>query len=92
MSTDTNKAVLALSTIALVPTFYGAILPNLADVRSMADDRGHLAASEQYAAVVTGAVVLGAAAVTRSPEVAFAGLIALVAFSAAYHRARLVAP
>lgn len=89
---DRATAALALSTVALVPAFYSAALPTLADTRGQADDRGHLEAAERYAAMVTGSVVLGVAAVTRSPEVALAGIVAVIGFSAAYAQARKAHP
>lgn len=81
---DSGKAALALSTVALVPSIYGLALPNLAETRAQPDDDGHLSAGEKYAALIAGGIVLGVAGVTRSPEVAAAGLVAVVAFSAAY--------
>lgn len=81
---DKATAALALSVVGLVPAVYAVALPNLAETRAQADDRGHLAAGERYAAVVAGAVVLGVAGATRSPEAALAGLVAVVGFSAAY--------
>lgn len=81
---DSGKAALALSTAALVPSIYGLALPSMAETRAQPDDDGHLAAGEKYAAVIAGAVVLGVAGATRSPEAALAGLIAVVAFASAY--------
>lgn len=89
---DASRTALALSTVALVPSIYGVVLPAMADVRGQADDRGHIAASEQYAALLAGAVVLGVAGATRSPEAALAGIVAVIGFAAAYHRARCVQP
>lgn len=89
---DRASAALALSTVALVPAIYAASLPNLTDTRAQADDRGHLEAAERYAAGVAAAVVLGVAGVTRSPEAALAGLVAVVGFAAAYNRARRAEP
>ena len=83
--TDRGTIALALSTVALVPTIYGVVMPTMAETRAQADDHGHLARGEQYAAVIAGAVVLGVAGAARSPEAALAGLVAVVAFSAAFH-------
>lgn len=92
MSESTARTALVLSTVALVPAIYSAVLPKMSDVRAQADDRGHLAAGERYAALTAGAVVLGVAAVTRSPEAAFVGVVAVVAFAVAYHHAVTAAP
>lgn len=89
---DSGRAALALSTVALVPAIYGAVLPAMADARAQADDRGHLAAGEKYAALLTGAVVLGVAGATRSPEAAAAGIVAVIGFAAAYHFAVTAEP
>lgn len=89
---DRATAALAISTASLVVGVYGASLPPLAEARSQADDRGHLAACEKYAAVVAGALVLGVAGATRSPEAAIVGLVALIGFSAAYRAAVASAP
>lgn len=90
--TDRASAALALSTAAIVPAIFAAALPNIADVRSQHDERGHLAAAEQYAALVSAAVVLGIAGVTRSPEAALAGIVAVIGFSSAYAHARKATP
>lgn len=92
MSVDRATAALTISTAALVPAIYAAALPTLADTRARADDRGHVAAAERYAALIAGSVVLGVAGVTRSPEVAVVGLVAVVAWAAAYDVARRVEP
>lgn len=92
MTVERATAALALSTVALVPSIYGAALPAMSEVRGQADDRGHLAAAEQYAALVAGATVLGISAVTGSPEVAVVGVVAVVAFASAYRVARRAEP
>lgn len=84
---DHSSAALAVSTAALVVGVYSASLPTLAEARGVADDRGHLAASEKYAAVVAGAVVLGVAGVTRSPSAAVVGLVAVLGLASAYRYA-----
>lgn len=89
---DKSSAALAIATASLVPAVYAVAMPNLADVRAQADDRGHLAAGERYAALVAGAVVLGVAGATRSAEAALAGLVAVVGFSAAYRKATQAQP
>lgn len=89
---DRSTVALALATVALVPAIYSAALPNLADVRGQADDRGHMSAACNYATVVAGAVVLGVAGVTKSPQAAAAGLVAVVGFAAAYSMARRATP
>ena len=89
---DRATAALVVSTAALVPAVYAVSLPNLAETRAQADDRGHLAASEHYAAGIAAAVVLGVAGVARSPEVALVGLVAVVAWAAAYDHARRATP
>lgn len=89
---DSGRTALALSTVALVPAIYGAVLPKMVDARAQADDRGHLAAGEKYAALLTGAVVLGVAGATRSPEAAAAGIVAVIGFAAAYHFAVVAQP
>lgn len=89
---DKANAALALSVVGLVPAVYGIALPSLADTRGQADDRGHLLASERYAAAVSAAVVLGVAGATRSPAAALAGVIAVVGFAAAYRFATQAQP
>lgn len=84
---DTAGAALAVSTAGLVVGVYGASLPRLSDTRAQHDDAGHLARSQQYAAGVSVAVVLGLAAVTRSAEVAVVGCVAALAMAAAYRAA-----
>ena len=89
---DRSDAALALSVAALVPSIYSLSLPTLTDTRGQADDRGHIAAGEKYAACVAGAVVLGVAGVTRSATAAVAGLVAVVGLSAAYRFANRAQP
>lgn len=89
---DRNDAALAMSTVALVPTVYGAIMPTLADTRANPDVRGHLAHTEVVAAGIAGGLVLGMAAVTRSAAVAGVGLVAVGAMAYAYSSARSAAP
>lgn len=89
---DKSTAALSLAVVGLVPAVYSVALPSLADTRGQADDRGHLTAAEQYAALVSGAVVLGVAGATRSPAAALAGLVAVVGFAAAYRRATRAQP
>lgn len=81
---DQSQAALAVATAGLVVGVYGAALPTMAEARSQADDRGHMAAAEKYAALVSVALVLGVAGACRSPEAAAAGVLAVVGFSAAY--------
>lgn len=92
MSDTTARTALALSVVSIVPAIYGAVLPAMSEARAQADDRGHLAAGERYAALTAGAVVLGVAAVTRSPEAALIGTIAVLAFAVAYHSAVAATP
>ena len=89
---DSGRTALALSTVALVPAIYSSVLPKMTEAREQPDARGHLAAGEKYAALVTGAVVLGVAGACRSPEAAVAGLVAVVGFAAAYHFAIIAQP
>lgn len=89
---DKGNAALALSTAALVPSIYALALPNMAETRARHDDDGHLEAGERYAAIIAGAVVLGVAGATRSPEAGLAGLVAVVAFAAAYRVSVRTAP
>lgn len=89
---DNNNAALAVATVALVPAIFGAALPPMSEVRGVADDRGHLAAAEQYAVLCSAAVVLGLAGVTRSGTVALVGTAAVVGFAAAYRLARVAEP
>lgn len=89
---DRSTAALAVATVALVPSIYSAALPTMAEVRAQADDRGHIAAAETYAAMVSAAVVLAIAGLTRSPEAAGVGLVAVVAFAGAYTSARRCNP
>lgn len=84
----TDNAAIGLSTAALVVSLYGASLPKLDEVRSHDDVHGHVAACEAYAAAVGAGVVVVAAVVTRSPEVALIGLTAVIGLSAAYAYAR----
>lgn len=92
MSDSKAAAALAVSVVAVVPSIYAAALPPLSETRGQADDRGHLVAAERYAAILSAAVVLGIAGVTRSPEAAAVGLVAVVGFSAAYRRANRATP
>lgn len=92
MSDTTPSAALAMATVAVVPAIYGAALPPMSEARGQADDRGHLAAAERYAAALSAAVVLGVAGVTRSPAAAVVGLVAVVGFSAAYRNAVQATP
>lgn len=85
--TDKASAALAVSTVGLVIGVYSSALPTLADARGQHDDRGHLAAGERYAALVSVAVVLGVAGACRAPEAAVAGVIAVIGLSAAYRNA-----
>jgi hypothetical protein len=89
---DAGKTALALSTVAVVPSIYGVVMPSMTETRATADDRGHLSAGEKYAALVAGAVVLGVAGAARSPEAALAGTVAVIGFAAAYHFAVLATP
>lgn len=84
---DRASAALAISTASLVVGVYGASLPTIADARAQGDDRGHLQASERYAAVVASAVVLGVAGATRSAEAAVVGLVAVIGLASAYRYA-----
>lgn len=90
--TDRATAALAVSTAGLVIGVYGASLPTITEARGQADDRGHLSAGERYAAVVASALVLGVAGITRSPEAALVGLVAVVGLSCAYHQAVTAQP
>lgn len=89
---DRATVALSVSTAGLVVAVYSAAMPTLADTRGQTDDRGHLRACEQYAAIVAGAVVLTVAAATRSPEAAAIGLVAVVGMSAVYHNAIRATP
>lgn len=89
---DKSTAALALAVVGLVPAVYAVALPSMADCRAQVDDRGHMAAGERYAAVVSAAVVLGVAGATRSAEAAAAGLVAVIGFSAAYRYATRAHP
>jgi ABC-type spermidine/putrescine transport system permease subunit I len=89
---DKSTAALALATVGLVPAVYAVAMPPMADCRAQADDRGHLAAGERYAAIVSGAVVLGVAGATRSPAAALAGLVAVIGFASAYRYATRAQP
>lgn len=84
-----TSAALALSTVALVPTVFGSVLPPLAVVHDEPDASG-----TQRRAVITATgtaafVVIAAAAITKSPAVLAAGGLAVVAYSCLYHRAAL---
>ncbi len=92
MAVDRSTAALAIATAGLVPAIYGAALPTVADTRAQVDDRGHIRAAQHQATIIAGAVVLGVAGVTGSPEVALVGLVAVVAWAATYDTARRVAP
>lgn len=89
---DTSNAALAVATVGLVPAIFGAALPPMSEVRGIADDRGHVAAAEQYAVLVSSAVVLGLAGVTRSPAVAIVGMVSVIGFASAYKLARITDP
>lgn len=82
---DSGDVALALSTVAIVPSIYGIVMPSMTEVRGQADDDGNLSRGEQYAAVISVAVVLGVAGAARSPQAALAGMVAVVAFAAAFH-------
>lgn len=85
---DRQTTALALSTVALVPTIYGACLPPISNVRGTNDDAGHIAVTEKYAVVTASTVVLGIGLVTRTPEVIMVGGLAVIAFHLAYTNAR----
>lgn len=89
---DKSTAALAMAVVGLVPAVYSVALPSMADCRAQHDERGHLEAGEKYAAIVACAVVLGVAGATRSPEVALAGLVAVIGFSSAYRYATRANP
>lgn len=89
---DKSGAALAVATAGLVVGVYGASLPRLSDTRAQHDDAGHLARSQQYAATVSVAVVLGVAAVARSAEVAVVGVAAVLGMAVAYKAATEFAP
>jgi len=89
---DKQTAALAISTIALVPSIYGAVLPPVASVRKSADVDGHLAASERYALVTAVLVVASIGVITQTPEVLMIGGIGVLAFHVAYSNARAVTP
>lgn len=89
---DNNRAALAVATAGLVVGVYGASLPRLSDTRAQHDDAGHLERSQQYAASVSVAVVLGVAAVARSAEVALIGTGAVLALAVAYRAAVAYTP
>lgn len=82
-----ENAPLAVATGALVVGVYASALPNMAEARAQADDRGHLAAAQSYAAIVSVALVLGVAAATRSAEAAAVGLVATIGLAVAYRGA-----
>lgn len=84
---DNAGAAIAVSTAALVVGVYSTALPRLSETRAQYDDAGHLARSQQYAATVSVAVVLGVAAVARSAEVAVVGVSAVLALAVAYKAA-----
>lgn len=85
---DRATLALAVSTAALVPAVYGVCLPTVAEVRASSSNRVGLTTGETSAAIVAGGVVLALAVATRSPEVAAAGLAAVVGLAAAYGHAR----
>lgn len=92
MTVDRQTAALAISVAALVPAVYGAALPSLADVRSSWDERGHLAAAENYAGLTALFLVVGVGFATREPAVLAVGGLALFAFHLSYTRARQTIP
>lgn len=81
------SAALALSTVALVPTVFGSALPPLSTVHDKDDTTGALARSVGVATATAGAVVLGVAALTRSPAVLVAGGATVLAYAALYRQA-----
>lgn len=84
---DKQDATLALAAGGLVVAVYGATMPTLADTRAQVDDAGHLAAGQQYAAAASIAMVIGIAAVTRSPGVAVVGTVAVLALAGCFRAA-----
>lgn len=89
---DRADAGLAISTVALVATVYGASLPSLVDTRADDDARGHFATAEVTTAAIAAGGVLALAAVTRSSTVAGAGMVATLVMAAAYANARTARP
>lgn len=87
-----ESTAVAVATVGIVPAIFGAALPPMSEVRGVTDDRGHIAAAEQYAVLVSSAVVLGLAGVTRSGTVALVGMVAVVGFASAYKLARVADP
>lgn len=87
-----HDAGLAVATVALVPSIFGAALPTLADVRRDPDDDGTTAAAIRTASAVSAAAVVGIAAVTGSPRVLVIGAVAVVAYAGVYAHARGVQP
>lgn len=86
MSAETTAA-LALSTVALIPAVFGSALPPLSTVHDRADTTGALSRSVGVATVTAGALVLGVAAITRSPAVLVAGGATVAAYAALYRQA-----
>jgi len=83
------SAALALSTVALVPTVFGSVLPPLAVVHDEPDANGTQRRAVITATGTAAAVVIAVAAVTRSAAVLAAGGLTVVAYSCLYHRAAL---
>lgn len=83
-----ENLTLGLAVCTIVPAIFSASLPPVAAVRASDDDAGHLAAAEKTAAATAGVFVLAVATVAQSAEVAGLGLVAVLAFSAMYAKAR----
>lgn len=77
----------ALGIVALVPSLFSVQLPPVSVVASSPDAGGHQLAGLQLACVTSAAVVVAAAALTRSRTVLVVGAVAIVAQAAAYSRA-----
>lgn len=79
---------ISLAVCTIVPAIFQASLPPVSVVRESTDTGGHLAAAEKTAALTAGLFVLAVATVSQSAEVAGLGLVAVLAFSAMYAKAR----
>jgi Flp pilus assembly protein TadB len=79
---------LALAAVALVPSVFGACLPNVAEVRASDDTQGHLEHSETAAIISAGALVAAIAVAGESWLTAIVGGAVVIGLAGLYRSAR----
>lgn len=89
---DRQTAALSLSTVALVPSIYGAMVPTVAAVsaNSSPADMATVERAERLALATSASVVLAVGLATRTPEVVAVGGVVVLAFHIAHTHARRI--